>query len=105
MGGGCSGVHCSLTIVESGGPEACQRELQNLEIWPAQLGGGDVLAGTCRDLRDQGTGVLRALALVEKMGGSLTFVLKVVAILRRKRRKVSCCVLVPFACCINPRGC
>merc|ERR1711862_947452 len=57
------------------------------------------------DLRDQGTGVLRALALVEKMGGSLTFVLKVVAILRRKRRKVSCCVLVPFACCINPRGC
>merc|ERR1711862_625872 len=29
------------------------------------------------ELRDQGTGVLRALALVEKMGGPWTFVLKV----------------------------
>merc|ERR1711862_300473 len=39
-----------------------------------------------------------------RWGGPWTFVLKDLAILRRKRRKVSCCVLVPFACCINPRG-
>merc|ERR1712157_653340 len=38
-----------------------------------------------------------------RWGGPWTFVLKVLDILRRKRRKVSCCVLVPFACCINPR--
>merc|ERR1711862_842221 len=37
-----------------------------------------------------------------RWGGSWTFVLKVLDMLRRKRRKVSCCVLVPFACCITP---
>ena len=36
-------VHCSITIVGSGGPEACQREPQNLEVRPVLSEGGDVL--------------------------------------------------------------
>ena len=49
------------------------------------------------DLRHQGTGVLRALALVEKMGGSLDLRSESVSRLRLGNTLVSLFVLVPFA--------
>ena len=49
------------------------------------------------DLRNQGTGVLRALALVEKMGGSLDLRSESVSRLRLVNTLVSLFVLVPFA--------
>ena len=49
------------------------------------------------DLRNQGTGVLRALALVEKMGGSLDLRSESVSRLRLGNTLVSLFVLVPFA--------
>ena len=49
------------------------------------------------DLRNQGTGVLRALALVERMGGSLDLRSESVSRLRLVITLVSLFVLVPFA--------
>ena len=49
------------------------------------------------DLRNQGTGVLRALALVERMGGSLDLRSESVSRLRLVNTLVSLFVLVPFA--------
>ena len=49
------------------------------------------------DLRNQGTGVPRALALVEKMGGSLDLRSESVSRLKLVITLVSLFVLVPFA--------
>ena len=49
------------------------------------------------ELRDRGTGVLCALALVEKMGGSLDLRSESVSRLRLGNTLVSLFVLVPFA--------
>ena len=73
------------------------------------------LAGHVVELRYQGTGVLRALALVERTGGSFDLRSESVSRLRLANTLVSLFVLVPFAfrqmllllgslCCINPRG-
>ena len=76
-------VHCSITIVGSGGPEACQREPQNLEVRPVLSEGGDVLG---RNLSwicvTKGLEYFVRSRWGEDGGGPWTFVLKVTSSLK-----------------------